>query len=394
MGSRAGWVISAIAAMTGSLLLAGSAAGASSTSFQINSRHSGYQADPALNPPFHRLWNRRFSDSVSYPLIVGDRVFVDVHKPCTTPPCLPGVFLYALSRETGQTLWRQFLGGSYGGGGITFGDRQVYTVNDQGVMSAFGPATGKRLWSFQLPGQADFSSGLTYNAGLIYTAGTGTGQTVYAVTPDGSVAWSTYTGDTGQSLPAVGANRVYESVDCPGGVIAYDSLTGDVDWHYTGCPSGSGTTPALYQGRVYDRKTDGNGYVLNASSGTLMSPFVYGTIPAFANGQGFQVRGQLRSFDVRTGATNWTFTDPHAATGGYLTSAPLVVNDHVLVGSAEGLLYAVNATNGNLDWHDHPGATIDAPNEWNPAPPLTGFGAGAGTLVVPAGSSLVAYTGS
>src|SRR3954449_4895380 len=103
MGRRGAWIISVVTAMTGSLLLAGPAGATSSTAFQINSRHSGYQADPALNPPFHRLWKRRFSDSVSYPLIVGDRVFVEVHKPCTISPCIPGVFLYALSRETGQT---------------------------------------------------------------------------------------------------------------------------------------------------------------------------------------------------------------------------------------------------------------------------------------------------
>jgi outer membrane protein assembly factor BamB len=263
-------------------------------------------------------------------------------------------------------------------------------------MREFAPATGKTLWSLQIPGQSSFWAAPTYKQGLIYTAGNGTGQTMYAVTADGTVAWSSYSGATGASTPAVGTDRVFEVLDCPAGVIAYDRLTGDVDWHYApSCPHGSATTPALYQGRVYERQTTPDAEALDAPSGNSAYPFTWGTIPAFSNGHGFQVANhQLRAFDVQTGATNWTFDDPHAATGGYLNSAPLVVNDHVLVGSAEGMLYAVDTATGNLDWHGHAGSTISWLDEWYGEAPLAGLAAGSGTLVVPAGSAVVAYSGT
>jgi len=378
------------------LAFTGSAVGANSTAYQVNSHHSGYQADPALDPPFHRLWRRHLPDVMSYPLIVGDRVYVTVRN-SQPPPYYPGTFLFALSRETGEVLWHRFLSSSSPWSALTAGGGRVYALNSNARMSAFGPATGKRLWSFQLPGQASSQSAPSYKQRLIYTAGVGTGQTVYAVTADGSVAWSQYTGATGQSAPAVGSDRVFESIDCPGGVFAYDRLTGHLDWHYP-CASGSASakTPAAYGGRVYARTTGPDDYVLDASSGALLDTVDYGSIPAFADGQGFQVLNnhQLQSFDVQTGTTNWTFTDPHAATGSYLSSAPMVVNDHVIIGASDGHLYALNAATGHRDWGGQPGSTIDPPDEWGPTAPLTGFAAGQGTLVVPAGAKLVAYGGS
>lgn len=395
MARRAVCILGATVAAAGSLLVATSALGAYSLDFQINAQHSGNQVDPALDPPFNRLWKRQLPGPVSYSLIVGDRVFVTVAKPRTPSDTRGGSFLYALSRETGQTLWRRFLGG-HGWAGITAGGGRVYALNDEGLMKDFGPATGITRWSLQLPGQSSFWAAPTYKQGLIYTAGNGTGQTMYAVTADGSIAWSKYSGATGASSPAVGSDRVFEMLDCPGGVIAYDRLTGHIDWnHSPGCSHGSATTPALYRGRVYARATTPDGYVLDAASGNVMAPFAWGTIPAFANGQGFQVENhELRAFDVQTGATNWTFTDPHAGTGGYLNSAPLVVNNHVLVGSAEGLLYAVDTANGNLDWHGHAGEIISWLDEWYGEAPLAGLAAGVGTLVVPADTAVVAYSGS
>src|SRR5207302_8121836 len=132
--------------------------------------------------------------------------------------------------------------------------------------------------------------------------------------------------------------------------------------------------------------------VLDATSGTLLATTSAGPIPAIGRQDWFVLyNGTLSAIDLTSNGTVWTFTGD-----GALTSAPVVVNDIVFVGSASGNLYALDALASvpQILWQGEVGAAIPAPDEQDLSLPLTGLGAGNGVLVVPAGSRLVAYAAS
>ena len=73
-----------------------------------------------------------------------------------------------------------------------------------------------------------------------------------------------------------------------------------------------------------------------------------------------------------------------------LVSAPIVINDVVIVGSASGNVYAVDTSTGSQIWNGNAGSGIAGPDEVSGAQ-MTGFGAGEGYLMVPAGNKLTAW---
>jgi outer membrane protein assembly factor BamB len=97
--------------------------------------------------------------------------------------------------------------------------------------------------------------------------------------------------------------------------------------------------------------------------------------------------GGLQAIDQQSGIVSWSY-----AGDGTLSSAPLVIGGMVYMGSSSGHLYAINAATGGLAYSATLPAPVNGPDEQNVSQPLTGLGAGAGTLVVPASSWLVAFT--
>jgi hypothetical protein len=89
------------------------------------------------------------------------------------------------------------------------------------------------------------------------------------------------------------------------------------------------------------------------------------------------------------GPTQWSFGGD-----GHLSSAPVVTSNAVWVGSTSGEIYELSCATGAAQWSTNVGSPIYAPDEQNVSSPLTGLGVGANTLIVPAGSTLVAYTSS
>jgi outer membrane protein assembly factor BamB len=68
-----------------------------------------------------------------------------------------------------------------------------------------------------------------------------------------------------------------------------------------------------------------------------------------------------------------------------------VIDDVVIVGLSSGNVYAVDPASGSQMWSANAGAPIARPDEQNVSQPLTGFGAGEGYLIVPAGNKLTAW---
>lgn len=358
--------------------------------FQIDATHTGATTSATLTPPLKQRWVVNFGQPISYPLIADGRVFVTVRN-----ASFQGTTLFALNAANGATLWSSNLAGSFAISGACYENGRVFAVNGSGLLRAFDAATGNVVWSALLPGQFMFSSQPTVHNGVVYTSGSGSGGTVYAVDANnGALLWTRSVMNGDHSSPAVGSDGVYVSYACPN-VYKLNPATGAVIWHFApGCSGGGGKTPALFNNRLYVR--DSAGTIHDSFTGALIGNFIAKNTPVFSGTRGFFLEGPngfgsfgtLRGRDVDTNAVLWSF-----AGDGTLQSAVLAVNDNVYVGSASGKLYAVNAATGAQVWVTQAGTSIPFVDEHNVSQPVTSFASGEGLLVVPTSTTLVAYEG-
>lgn len=302
--------------------------------------------------------------------------------------------LYALDENTGATLWGTTLtadSSNYPWSGITYENGRVFALSEDGNMWAFDAASGTVLWSKSIAtGYAYvFSSPPTALGGIVYTAGAGDGGTVFAVSEqNGSVLWSKPRGvQNGDfSSPAVSSNGVYVNYVC-NQAYDFDPKNGNQIWYHGGpCEGGGGKTSVLFGGRLYARDNVTGNLILDAQTGAVLGSFSAGAAPAFNGSTGFFLSGTtLEARDVVSGAVQWSFTGD-----GTLSSAPIIDNGYVYIGSTSGNLYAVNAATGVSVWTGTLGAAVRAPTEQNLFP-LPGLGAGDGFVVAPASTRLVVF---
>jgi outer membrane protein assembly factor BamB len=350
--------------------------------YQINAAHTGNQPGSALRVPLAKRWSRSLGGTVSYPLIVGSRAFVTVANTGTY-----GSKLYALDSGTGATLWSADIAGTYYFSAAAYANGRVFVINYNGLLKAFDASSGALLWSKQLTGQYSFTSPPTAFNGTVFVGGAGSGGTLYAVSEStGAVLWTAPVANGDHSAAAVSSTGVYVSYACAR-TYDFSPSAGTSIWNYsTYCSGGGGKTPVLHDGRLYVRDASVGNVILDAATGASLGTFSANRAPAFDGNLGFFLNGStLSAMNLTTNTLVWTFTGDNT-----LSSAPIVVNGHVIVGSTSGNLYALDKNTGAVVSSAAVGAGISAPDEHN-AGQLTGLAAGNGLLLVPAGTQLAAY---
>ena len=126
--------------------------------------------------------------------------------------------------------------------------------------------------------------------------------------------------------------------------------------------------------------------MFDAPTGAVLGTFPPGPPPAFSGSTGYFLTGSiLKARDAYSGAVRWSFTGD-----GTLSSAPIVVNGYVYIGSSSGKVYALDGSTGANVWTGNLGAAVQT-TESPVSRPHTGLGAGDGLVVVPASTLLVAY---
>lgn len=363
-----------------------------SVAYQIDYAHSGSATvGSPITFPSSPAWSVTLNGPVSYPLIADGKVFV-----ITGAGGSPyGTTLYALDQQTGNNAWGPvFVPGTYFWAGLAYDHGKVFVINFDGVLSSFDAATGQAGWSAQMPGQYAFSSPPTAVNGVVYVGGAGVGGTLYAVDEsNGNVLWTASVENGDNSSPTVSTDGVFVSYPCQ--VYKFDPISGSPLWHNSGgCEGGGGRTSVYANGLLYVRdEVSTVAQVLDATTGTQVGTFNAPSLtpaPAFSTQSGFfQSMGTLQAIDLASHNPLWSFTGVNGDGG--LVSAPLFVDQFVIVGSASGTVYALDATTGTPVWSKSAGAGINGPDEQNVSGPLTGFGVGEGYLVVPAGNKLTAW---
>jgi len=171
--------------------------------------------------------------------------------------------------------------------------------------------------------------------------------------------WSRGIGDgQGEGLyrlrPAISGQTIYvASVD--GEVAAFDRNSGDTLWEVELETSLSGGV-GVYEDALLLGSSDGKVLKLDARSGELTwSVPVRGEIlsPPQSNGKVVVVQtndGKLQGLDFATGKLLWTYDSNIPVLTVRGTSSPIVHNDLVYAGFANGRVLALNANTGAIVW--------------------------------------------
>jgi outer membrane protein assembly factor BamB len=357
------------------LVVAGWAWAGSSLGYQVDAARSGGLSTDPLAPPLVRAWavdlpSPQTNPQFSYPVIDGGRVFVTGWR-YGAPSSL-----YGLDLATGRVDWGPLdIGGDGHWSGLTDDGGSVFTVADDGTVTAVDPAAGSVRWRTQLGSPVDAEP--VAAAGVLYVA---TSASLVALSESsGTVLWARSIVDGSHASPAVANGDVFVS-----GVgeqtYAFDASGAQLWHHDTGSAGSGGRAVAVYGGRVYVRDDSGDTpTVLNATNGAVVGTFAATTIPAFSGSKGFFLRdGVLSAHDLSTGDALWSF-----AADTSFTVAPIVVGGYVYDGDFAGNLYAIDIATGQAAWSTNVGANINPPDEHNSSGPLAGLGAANGYLVVP-----------
>ncbi len=252
-----------------------------------------------------KIWASATGNSIySSPAIVGNALYIGSTDRN----------VYAFNISSGAQLWKTPTGGAiYSSPAVV--NNVVYVGSDDSKLYALDASTGRVLWVGVARGHIDSSP--TAVDGMVYL-GSADGR-VYAFDDTGcqgqaicQPVWTTSTGNYIYSSPAV-ANEILYIGSHDNTLYAFDTsqclnIAPNTNcptlWTWT-APANAArpfeSSPTVANGVLYVGSLDGNLYIYNAQSGTLLQ---------------------------------------HFTTGGSIISSPTVLNGVVYVGSNDGYLYA------------------------------------------------------
>jgi outer membrane protein assembly factor BamB len=329
--------------------------------FQINPSRTGSIAFSAgFSAPLAQVWSYTTADSVSYPLVADDTVFV----------VAGGNDLFALDVSSGSKKWEHLLGGEGNLGAYDKG--LLFFESSEGALSALKAKTGKQVWGIQVDSDGSASSPIAVN-GQVFTAG----PALTAVDEmTGGINWTQGIEATDGSA-AYGEGALYVAGPCQYYAFA---TNGKQRWHDQGeCEGGGGSSPAYFDKQDYLVDWATGNFVLDTKSGANAGTFAGTYPPTFftgSNGRGYALEytnAQLYCLDVRTGNVAWSVSTTN------LSGQPIVINGQPVFGTSAGNVTMLDGASGTQLWTASVGSAV------------TSLNAGDGILVVAAGDSVYAF---
>lgn len=312
------------------------------------------------------LWSRKVvaREIESTPVVVGGRVYVLT---------MDGMF--ALNEANGSVLWTNLK--MNGLSTPAFYNESLLVDGSDGRVHLVNATTGAEIWNVTLVAHPSFS-GITSSPKLLFDVaylGTfnesgGPGEVVALGAVNGTILWRhAAPGSVSFSSPAVAGGTVFVGIigkyntttqityDPPYGVLALDAASGAERW-FASMNASVAASPVYAGGALYVPAKDGNVYALDAGTGHLRwkaavqagvsSPAYHGGSLYVAGGSSsFGGSGRVTALDAATGTTEWTF-----APNGVVQSSVSYADGQIVFASntANGTIYALNATSGGLVW--------------------------------------------
>lgn len=380
----------AVASVALGLSLAGPAEPASAaqkpgdaTNYQVNAGHTGLAPGPALSNSMRRLWSKDFGPGTSYPLIVGNRVFVAARPKSTNDIPRPG-FVYAFDRRTGRQLWRSAgVGTDYSTATLAYGSGRLVVLEDDdrfedkhSRLKGLNPATGKAVWTKKLVAPPytsithSASKPLTVRGGVAYLNFSYSGDNYLAVdVRTGKTKWKLFGTNDNSLGQAVSGNRVYYGSSCFWGAR---TLSGKKVWRDDiGCSGGVGfTTSVLAGNRLWVHAALSSSRVVDARNGKELFRFDSTRVPTVVGSRAFLTPDapsapweiSLQAVDSATGAKLWK-RRPAGDKYGQIVGPPIATAKVVYVTTSSGWVFGYSTATGKQVWSAKSGGTVDAQNQ-------------------------------
>ncbi len=364
-------------------LSAGTTSG-NAVAYQISKGHTGLQLSEAPKPPLSHAWSRTLGERMSYPLIVGDRVFVSAGDLDNF-----GGDLYALDRRDGRTLWGPVhipdelrpITPSLG-----YAKGRLFATNHRGLVHALDARTGRVLWKHNLyPYDApawNFTRAPAVSNDVVVVVGSGVGDWSFGLEAStGKLLWIRQTTAGSYSAPIAKGGRAYYAATCTESSAGL--ATGKTIWvNGRGCSGSGGPSPVLEGERLHVRDDgDGGNLVLSAADGKVKNSYSGWSPPVVHGNVGLTIVGPiLQARHLATNTILWRLeVDDELALG------PVVGGNVAYVAAADGTVYGVDVLTGKQIWKEESGAVI------HPDDVLMGMSIGSNTLLVPTNGTLVAF---
>ena len=335
--------------------------------FLGNIQHTGnYNSSPIKNKP-SILWKVKTKGQViSSPVIVNNSVYVGSQDQK----------MYAINALTGKIKWTFKASGAISST-VAVAKGKVMFLSYDGNFYALNQKDGKLAWKFKTQGESVFnvkdyyngsfkpdfwdfylSSAVVYNDHVYFGS---SDSNVYSLNIDtGEKVWSYKTESSIHSSPAIYENSlVIGSWDSR--IYCIDINTGKENWSYTTGRDieqyiwlGIQASPSIEKGVVYIGSRDAKFYALNIKSGDTLwtnNNFDKSWMPSSSAIDKENIyTGSSDSFNFysinkKSGKINYT-----TKTNSYTFSSPAIDNEMAYIGSANGRLYGIELTTGNIKW--------------------------------------------
>ena len=264
--------------------------------------------------------------------------------------------IYAVSTDDGSEQWRFTTDGTLTNPVVR--DDSVY-VGDADYVYSLSTADGSVEWERELP-ESNSIGGLTVTEDAVY-AGSISSYVYSLARSDGSVNWQTWKQGTIFKKPAVVDGVVYAAGEQePGVVYAFDAADGTEQWGVE-VDREIRAGPTVVDGTVYV-----SGLALSANDGSEIWSSPVGE-PFSAPGENVETApvivdnlvllgtedNYLLALDTSNGSVVWEFE-----TGFNVSSTPTVADGVVYFGSGDETLYALSASDGTEQGSVTPGGEI------------------------------------
>jgi len=270
--------------------------------------------------------------------------------------------LYALDIQSGDLLWKFKSAGAIKSTPAASPNLICFTADD-GFLYALDKHKGQLIWKFDMQGEEKqdiwdyYLSSPVFDRGVIYI-GSGMGGFYALNAEDGSLSWSFSAGGMIHSTPVVDEEKVYfGSYD--GWFYGLNRSDGSLVWKFNTIgqrwfPKGAVQCgAALHENTLYFGSRDFNIYALNKETGTGMwnryeqgswviaTPLIKDTLLLFGTSDSHR----FYALDRRSGKVIWE-TPLNLNVFGEAAAG----NRLVYFGSLDGKLYALDLSNGNIQW--------------------------------------------
>lgn len=304
--------------------------------FGNGARHSGFHPATLGRHRFAAAWQRQVFPAdvgVHRAAMADGRVFA-VNSGGAVEEAV------ALDLSTGSRLWSIAFNAAHSLNPPTWHDGRLYVTRvnrwDDSELWCLDDATGNVVWSSPHGGQWGVNEAPTVTDDGIWMSAGGNGG-FYGFDPDGTRRFAIELAHFERWTPTLADGRVFTWAG--GGFAEHDPSSGAMKWRI----SGGSYSPGTRTGSV---SASGGGRVVIAAPGGLkcIDPstreFIWSAeggfsgSPAVSRGQVFGISGdRIRSFALDTGAELASYD---TGAGIALTSGqPLLLNDHLIVASAE-----------------------------------------------------------